>query len=445
MNHAGPSRITLEHPRNDAGFPIERQSRAKTQVKSDLRMHSFISNSCVSVVADVKRAREATNGSEQDGRAAKRRKATIGHETNDSAPLPMSEAIDCISKRRSRQKMSRKASCSLRLSDIESTRCLGKGGFGTVLLCRVKERQRRSGLVAIKCQPRIDGRGIPLLSERRVMNKLPFSPWLASLLDVFYDERTVYFMMEYFPLGSLKHAAGKCYGQGEDIPVQFYLSNIVLGIEFLHKFGIVHSDLKPDNILVGGDGYLVIADFGHAQARNWNSWLILGTLDYMPPEALEGRRYREWELALLTDWWSTACIAYQLLMWPKKAFLYNELVQDIRPVDADDADEGHLSLSRPRKRCPALAELLGKMFRKDPLQRMGAQGSKELKADPYFTGVDWKALANRTTNAPWIPKPYDDGVHEHPLPEQSVVPGLTIIAPDEELAFESQLFRRRDQ
>lgn len=43
---------------------------------------------------------------------------------------------------------------------------------------------------------------------------------------------------------------------------QFYASNVLMGLEHLHKEGVVYKDLKPENILIGEDGYAKLTDFG---------------------------------------------------------------------------------------------------------------------------------------------------------------------------------------
>lgn len=71
----------------------------------------------------------------------------------------------------------------------------------------------------------------------------------------------------------------------EDI-VQFYCANIIMALECVHSQNIIHRDLKPENLLVGEDGYLVIADFGLAKhAPSGRAYSLFGTPDYMvtPP------------------------------------------------------------------------------------------------------------------------------------------------------------------
>lgn len=69
--------------------------------------------------------------------------------------------------------------------------------------------------------------------------------------------------------------------------IEFFIGCIILGLEFLHKNGILHRDIKPENLVLDKDGYLRITDMGIA--RYWrpdNSCDTSGTPGYMAPEIM---------------------------------------------------------------------------------------------------------------------------------------------------------------
>ena len=68
----------------------------------------------------------------------------------------------------------------------------------------------------------------------------------------------------------------------------FYIAQVAIAIGELHKIGILHRDLKLENILCGQDGYLKIIDFGLAKKLEEDQMTktYCGTLDYMAPEIL---------------------------------------------------------------------------------------------------------------------------------------------------------------
>lgn len=64
--------------------------------------------------------------------------------------------------------------------------------------------------------------------------------------------------------------------------VQFYCANIIMAMEYAHSQDIIHRDMKPENILMRADGYLVLADFGLAKhAPSGRAYTLCGTPNYM--------------------------------------------------------------------------------------------------------------------------------------------------------------------
>ncbi len=76
---------------------------------------------------------------------------------------------------------------------------------------------------------------------------------------------------------------------------------MLLALEYLHGRGVLYRDLKPENVLVGLDGYIKIADFGVSKklARGAVTHSIVGTPEYIPPEVIGEQGHNE-----MADWWS---------------------------------------------------------------------------------------------------------------------------------------------
>lgn len=92
---------------------------------------------------------------------------------------------------------------------------------------------------------------------------------------------------------------------------QFYFANLVAAVEYIHSMGLVHCDLKPDNIIIGADGYLMLGDFGIGSFDDENrDWNLVGTTPYTPPECLKGIMLAK--VATSIDWWSLGCILYEM-------------------------------------------------------------------------------------------------------------------------------------
>ena len=91
-------------------------------------------------------------------------------------------------------------------------------------------------------------------------------------------------MTEYCPGGDLLSLYEDLPGLDEET-VKFYAANIVLILESLHAYGIIHRDLKSENIFLDTRGYLKLGDFGHAkELRGKRAFSMCGTREFMAPE-----------------------------------------------------------------------------------------------------------------------------------------------------------------
>lgn len=180
-------------------------------------------------------------------------------------------------------------------------------------------------------------------------------PHIISVLDYGFDaERAPFFTME------LLDGARPILDAGRALPLAERATLLVQALEalaYLHRRGILHHDLKPENVLVAG-GRVRLLDFGLAvlsnQQRDDDAF---GTLQYLAPEVLDGRPYGE-----AADLYSLGVIAYELLLGchpfsAASAGAFVDLVFNHAP------DLGALAER------PALAALLGRLLAKAPEER----------------------------------------------------------------------------
>ena len=100
------------------------------------------------------------------------------------------------------------------------------------------------------------------MEERDALVLTRNSDWITSLYAAFQDENNLYLVMEYAPGGSMRSLI-----QNRDIPMpeneaKFYIAEILLSLEQLHKMKYIHRDVKPDNCLLDQNGHIKLADFG---------------------------------------------------------------------------------------------------------------------------------------------------------------------------------------
>ena len=189
----------------------------------------------------------------------------------------------------------------------EVTEAIGQGGMGIVH--RVRDRlhpDRDVALKTIRCDAAKLGQIGLFKAEFQTMTKLRH-PHVAGVLDFERVEGTVdYFMtMEYIAGRDLLQVTQEA---DLDVIVEHTVS-LCRALSYVHSRGIVHLDLKPDNVLVDGDGCLKVLDFGLAGVSQLQQGAVVGgTPRYMAPEMID-RNFVDHR----ADLYALGIIIYQLL------------------------------------------------------------------------------------------------------------------------------------
>ncbi|ODQ57182.1 hypothetical protein WICANDRAFT_17279, partial [Wickerhamomyces anomalus NRRL Y-366-8] len=148
------------------------------------------------------------------------------------------------------------------IKDYEVLKPISKGAFGSVYLAR---RKVTGDYFAIKVLKKADmiakNQVTNVKSERAVMMAQSESPYVAKLYSSFQSKDYLFLVMEYLPGGDLSTLV-KMLGNLPDEWAKHYIAEVVIGVDDLHKKGIVHHDLKPDNLLIASSGHLKLTDFG---------------------------------------------------------------------------------------------------------------------------------------------------------------------------------------
>uniref|UniRef100_A0A8D2ZW95 non-specific serine/threonine protein kinase n=1 Tax=Scophthalmus maximus TaxID=52904 RepID=A0A8D2ZW95_SCOMX len=191
---------------------------------------------------------------------------------------------------------------------------------------------------------------------------------------------------------------------------RMYFAETVLALEYLHNYGIVHRDLKPDNLLITSMGHIKLTDFGLSKmglmnmttnlyeghiekdTREFIDKQVCGTPEYIAPEVILRQGYGK-----PVDWWAMGIILYEFLVGCVPFFgdtpeqLFGQVVNDdIIWPDGEDALP------------PDAQDLITRLLRQSPLDRLGTGGTTEVKMHMFFLGLDWNGLLRQ--KAEFIPQ-----------------------------------------
>jgi serine/threonine protein kinase len=286
----------------------------------------------------------------------------------------------------------------MQADDFEPLRCLGKGTFGTVLL--VKQRatgrlyaQKQFKKATLTVQKRLVEQ---TKTERSILESVNRHPFVVKLFYAFQDHEKLYLILEYAQGGELFTHLAQERMFSEEV-ASFYMAEMVLALEHLHRnLGVVYRDLKPENCLLDTEGHLLLTDFGLSKVavdENDKCNSVLGTVEYMAPEVIQGQKY-----GMAVDWWSFGALGFDLLsgappfQGPNHAKTQEKIIKS--------------KLVMPYFFSTDAKDLLTRLLRKEPSKRLGFNMPKDLglmKKHRFFRKIDWKALARREVEAPIQP------------------------------------------
>ncbi|XP_020492440.1 aurora kinase A [Labrus bergylta] len=249
------------------------------------------------------------------------------------------------------------------LENFDIGRPLGKGKFGNVYLAR--ERQSKF-ILALKVlfKKQLEKAGVEhqLRREVEIQSHLRH-PNILRLYGYFHDSSRVYLILEFAPKGELYGELQRCGSFSEERSAT-YIMELADALTYCHSKKVIHRDIKPENLLLGANGELKIADFGwsvHTPSSRRST--LCGTLDYLPPEMIEGKTHDE-----KVDLWSLGVLCYEFLVGKP-------------PFEAKSHDETYRRISRVEYTYPAQSnisagakDLVAKLLKHSPMQRLPIQG-----------------------------------------------------------------------
>ena len=278
--------------------------------------------------------------------------------------------------------------------EFEKIKIIGSGSFGNVYLVKNKRNNKYYAMKILeKSLIKQKSQEDQTISERILMARFN-NPFLVKLHYCFQDTQNLYFIIELVQGGELLYHLRKQI-RFDDERTRFYISELILALEFLHNNNIIYRDIKPENILIDKTGYIKLIDFGLSKLYkdiNEKMYTICGTPLYLAPEVVANKGYNN-----SSDWWSLGCLMY-------------EMISGNAPFKIDGNNIYSLKFDEPIKFDKCFSEeakdLIKKLLNIDPKKRLGygKNGIEDLKNHPYFKDVNWENLKNLKETLPFIPE-----------------------------------------
>ena len=345
----------------------------------------------------------------------KRVENNILHEKLNQSGLPEKKRLEIISEIREKEKkIIQKKLKKMSASNYESLAIIGRGAFGEVHVCReiktgeiVAIKKIRKDILQQKKQIK------HTMDEQDFLSKVN-SPWIVKLKASFQEGDFLYLVMEYLPGGDLMGLFVAKDVLTED-EAKFYICEMILAIDSIHELNCIHRDIKPDNVLIGKDGHIKLTDFGLAKIsdkvfkediidykveekkkRHNRNYSCVGTAYYVAPEVIMKKGYGK-EI----DWWSLGVIFFEMLAG--YAPFCSKKTQDV--CFKITHFEQYLRFPSKCKISDTCKDLIFKLVNNSEV-RLGKNGSGEIKAHPFFKGINW--LKIKEMKPPFIPELQND-------------------------------------
>ena len=154
------------------------------------------------------------------------------------------------------------------ISMFEKIKTIGIGAFGEVLLVRKTDTSTLYAMKILRKSEVLRRNQVAHVKAERDILAEADNEWVVKLYYSFQDDENLYFVMDYIPGGDLMSLLCK-FGIFPEELARFYIAELVVAIESVHRMGFVHRDIKPDNVLIDKDGHIKLTDFGLCTGFRW--------------------------------------------------------------------------------------------------------------------------------------------------------------------------------
>ena len=289
------------------------------------------------------------------------------------------------------EKKIKSAEEKINLSKFVSLGILGRGSFGEVYLVQKIDTQKKYAMKVLNKDRILSQNLIKYVRAERNVLSITNHPFIVKLYFAFQTMNRLFLILEYCPGGDLaKHLLFEkklCESRAK-----FYICEVLLALENLHKRNIIFRDLKPDNVVLDEKGHCKLTDFGLSKEGVTDFEVaksFCGSIAYLAPEMLKKQGHGK-----SVDWYLLGVLLY-------------EMIVGITPYFSNNKEQIFYNIENEVLKIPHFvskeaANLLRKLLERNPLKRIGSsdRDAEEIKEDPYFKDINWDDVYNKKNKPP---------------------------------------------
>ncbi|KAI2626955.1 kinase-like protein [Hypomontagnella submonticulosa] len=278
------------------------------------------------------------------------------------------------------------------LNHFRLLRVVGRGAFGKVRIVERKDTGLSFALKYIRKDEVVRSESVRnIIRERRMLEHVNH-PFICNLRYSFQDIEYMYLVVDLMSGGDLRfHISRKTFTEDA---VRFWIAELGCALRYVHGQGIIHRDVKPDNVLLDADGHVHLTDFNVASDVVPGKVLTSksGTLAYLAPEVYAGKGYD-----VRADWWSLGVLFYECI-YNKRPFEGNS---ESTLTSVILAANPKFPVTQPPVSLPCLYAI-GSALNPNPDKRLGHTWQSFIN-EPFFQSIDFIALERKELEPVFVP------------------------------------------
>jgi len=288
---------------------------------------------------------------------------------------------------------------SMQLEDLEKKAVLGVGGFGAVHMVQHRKTKKVYALKALS-----KGYILKMKMQKSVMREkeilsLCDSAFIVKMYRTFKNHDTLFFLLEVFLGGELYHLYHRKRFHGSVSKARFYTAAVTCAFEYLHNHHVLYRDLKPENLLLDGQGLCKLTDMGLAKIVTGKTYTTCGTPDYFSPEVIQQTGQTKG-----VDWWTLGILIHEFLSGHAPFSAESPMATYKKVILGIGRIEIKYSTNDPHG-----ASLVISLLKHNAGDRlpMRTGGLSNLFDHPWFRSFDWAAFRRGHLPPPYVPKVTD--------------------------------------